>query len=303
MTICIMVSFSARLTNRLLFLTGVKSFFADPDKVDHKIAKLRRKGPDLPRAGYRKKFNVTERDEGGMRIYTVTPPGADPNTKKHVLYLHGGGYVMPVAWAHWAFIGRLAIATGRSVTVPMYPLAPEHTCAQIVPTVKELFKRLAEIYGAENIAVMGDSAGGGMTLSLAHALRDEEQMKPEKLVLLSPWLDVTGTHPDQPAIEPFDTMLAVSGLKGCGKMYAGDMATDDPRASPLFGDHKDLPPVQVFAGTHDILLPDAQRMRDQMASLGTPVDYREYEKMFHVWMLLAIPEGKQAMGEMVAFLG
>jgi len=302
MAICGMVSIRAALVNRLLFLTGVKSFFSDPDKVDHKIAKLRRKGPDLPGAGLRRKFNITEVEQDGMRVFTVAPLNADPDVKKHVLYLHGGGYVMPIAWAHWDFVTRLVAKTGRSVTVPLYPLAPEITCTAIIPAMLKVFHGLARTYGSENIAVMGDSAGGGLTLSLAHALRDQDGMKPERLVLLSPWLDATGTHPDQPVIEKKDTMLAVAGLKGCGKMYAGDLPVNDPRVSPLFGDHADLPPVQVFTGTHDILLPDGQRFRDRMHASGTQVDYREYTGMFHVWMLINIPEGKQAMGEIEGFL-
>ena len=302
MTICIMVSIRAALVNRLLFLTGVKSFFSDPDKVDHKIAKLRRKGPDLPRAKLRRTCNITEATLDGMRVFTVTPKNANPDLNKHVLYLHGGGYVMPIAWAHWDFIGRLVAATGRSVTVPLYPLAPENKCEHVIPAVRTLFQGLAQTYGAGNICVMGDSAGGGLSLALAHALRDQDGIKPERLVLLSPWLDATGTHPDQPLIEKKDTMLAVSGLRGCGKMYAGQLPVDDPRVSPLFGTHDDLPPIQVFTGTHDILLPDGQRLRDRMQALGTPVDYREYKGMFHVWMLINIPEGKRAMKQIAGFM-
>ncbi|NNC37972.1 MAG: alpha/beta hydrolase [Acidimicrobiales bacterium] len=297
-----MVSIRAALVNRLLFLTGVKTFLSNPDKVDDNIVKLRRKGPDLPRARYRKIFNVTETEQDGIRVFTVAPRDPDQNIKKHVLYLHGGGYLMPIAWAHWNFIGRLVMATGRSVTVPLYPLAPEHIFSETLPAMQTVFHRIAEKYGTENIAVMGDSAGGGMTLALTHKLRDEDQIQPEKLVLLSPWLDATGTHPDQPGIEPKDTMLAVSGLKMAGKMYAGDAPSNDIRVSPLFANHADLPPVQVLIGTHDILLPDSQRFRDQMSKLGTPVDYREYSGMYHVWMLMAVPEGKQAMSEIAAFL-
>lgn len=297
-----MVSIRAAIVNRLLFLTGVKSFFANPEKVDAKIAKMRRKGPDLPSAGFRKKYNVVESEQEGIRVFTASPRTSEHSTKKHVLYLHGGGYLMPIAWAHWVFIGRLITATGRSVTVPLYPLAPEHSCAEILPAMQKIFKTIANEFGAKNIAVMGDSAGGGMTLALSHALRDQDQIRPEKLVLLSPWLDATGTHPDQPGIEPKDTMLAVSGLKIAGKMYAGDAPATDVRVSPLFADQADLPPIQVLIGTHDILWPDSQRFRDQMNVLGTPVDYREYTGMFHVWMLLAIPEGKQAMIEISEFL-
>ena len=297
-----MASIRARIINRLLFLTGVKSFFANPDQVPAKLAKMRGKGPDLPSNKMHKKFNISEEMYDGYRLFTVTAKGDEVSNSKHVLYLHGGGYIMDIASAHWGFIGRLVEATGASVSVPIYPLAPENKAVDLIPAMHRLFSKLGQTHGAENITFMGDSAGAGLSLALAHSVRDAGETMPGRLVLLSPWLDATGTHPDQPEIEKRDKMLAVKGLDLAGKMYAGDLETTDPRVSPLFGSHDKLPPIQVFTGTADILLPDAQRFRDQMADLGTPVDYHEYADMFHVWMLLPFPEGKQAMRQIAAFM-
>ena len=152
---------------------------------------------------------------------------------------------MDMSWAHWNFIGRLVDATGVSVTAPIYPLAPEHKCEKLIPQMQELFGQLAEKYGAANMTVMGDSAGGGLSLALAHALRDSGRPQPARLILLSPWLDVTATHPDQPELEKYRTALE---------------------------------------------------------SVGNAVEYHEYSKMFHVWMLIPIPEGKRVMQQISDFL-
>ena len=87
-------------------------------------------------------------------------------------------------------------------------------------------------------------------------------------------------------------MLAVSGLEACGAMYSGDLARDDPRVSPLFGDLEGLSPIAIFSGTSDILIVDGRRLAKRLDEPGMPEHvYYEYKDMFHVWMLLPVPEG------------
>ncbi|MGB5485452.1 alpha/beta hydrolase [Parasphingorhabdus sp.] len=297
-----MISLRARIVNRLLPLTGTKAFFSNPSEAQGKIEKLRQKGPDLPSKRFRRKFEVLEDRVDGYRVFTIAPRAGARTSQHHVLYFHGGGYVMDMSWAHWNFIGRLVDATGASVTVPIYPLAPEQKCEKLIPQMQQLFGQLAEKHGAPNMTVMGDSAGGGLSLALAHALRDSGSPQPGRLILLSPWLDVTATHPDQPELEKYDPIIAISGLRSFGELYAGDLDAKDPRVSPLFGAHDRLPPTQIFTGSADVLLPDSQRIRTALESVGNAVEYHEYSKMFHVWMLIPIPEGKRVMQQIADFI-
>lgn len=297
-----MTSFSARIVNRLLPLTGIKTFFSDPSKVQGKIETLRQKGPDLPSKNFRRKFGVSEEQVDGYRVFTIAPKAGALKSDNHVLYLHGGGYVMDMSWGHWNFIGRLIEATGARVTAPIYPLAPEQTCEKLVPQMQSLFAQLAETHSAETMTIMGDSAGGGLSLAICHALRDSGEAQPSRLILLSPWLDVTASHPDQLEIEKHDPMISISGLKAFGELYAGDLDAKDPRVSPLFGAHDRLPPTQIFTGTADVLWPDSQRFKVALNQAGGQCEYHEYSKMFHVWMLIPIPEGKKAMQQIADFM-
>ncbi|WP_108811113.1 alpha/beta hydrolase fold domain-containing protein [Sphingorhabdus sp. Alg231-15] len=297
-----MISLRARIVNRLLPLTGTKTFFSNPSEVQAKIEKLRQKGPDLPSKRFKRKFEVLEEQVDGYRVFTIAPRAGGRKSDHHVLYLHGGGYVMDISWAHWNFIGRLVDATGASVTAPIYPLAPEQKCEKLIPQMQGLFGQLAEKHGAANMTVMGDSAGGGLSLAVAHSLRDNGHSQPARLILLSPWLDVTATHPDQPEIEKRDPMISISGLRKFGELYAGHLDAKDPRVSPLFGSHKGLPPMQIFTGSADVLLPDAQRFRTALERVDGNFEYHEYSKMFHVWMLIPIPEGKKVMGQVSSFI-
>lgn len=295
-----MASLQSKITSRLLFLTGMKNFFVDEDKITAKLAKARAKGPDLPSSRFRKKYDVHEEELDGYPLYTVSPKTGGHSDGKHVLYLHGGGYVLDMTWAHWNFIGRLIDATGVSVSVPIYPLAPESKCENLVALMHSLLQRLVIEHGGQNVSVVGDSAGGGLALALAQVMRDAGERLPAEMILLSPWLDVTASDPSQPEIEPKDPLIALKGLRCCAEFYAGDLPKTDPRVSPLFGSMDGLPPVQIFTGTSDVLLTDARRLRDKLAQSGVLTDYHEYEDMFHVWMLLGIPEGKSALKEISA---
>lgn len=257
----------------------------------------------MPTKGFLKKFKLSEMPGRDYPVYKVEPKDGERCTDTCVLYLHGGGYILDIAFAHWNFIGRLVESTGCTVIAPRYPLAPETKCDVLIPEMVSLYREVEKTYGAGNITIMGDSAGGGLSLALAHAVRDQKRPAPNRLVLLSPWLDATATHPDQPRLEKKDTLISVRTLKGAAALYAGDLDLADPRVSPLFADHTTLPPIQVFVSSAETLFPDSTRFRDMMAEIGAPVSYHEYEDMFHVWMLLPIPEGKKVMREIVEFLG
>ena len=298
-----MPSLRARLVELALPLLGIKRFFSEPGKLDARIAKLREQKPIRPRAKWHKRFAIREDGSRGFPVLTIEPKeGARPGAP-HLLYFHGGGYVMDVAAVHYDAVCKLCVELGASATVPLYPLAPEAKALQTLGQMRQLYGEIAERYGAPNITIMGDSAGGGMSLAVAQMVLDDGGDLPGSVVLFSPWLDATASDPGQIAIEPADRMLSVNGLGACGKRYAGNLALDDPKVSPLFGELRGLPPIAIFAGTHDILLVDARRLVRKLTADGMPEHmYREYAGMFHVWMLLPVPEGRQALAETVRFI-
>lgn len=298
-----MISLRARLAELALPLLGIKRFFSQPDRMDERLGKMRQAKSPRPAAKWQKRFRIEEDTSRSYPLVTLTPLGGAKPHAPHLLYFHGGGYVMDIAALHWEAIASLCDRLGASASVPIYPLAPEVTVTTTLPAMRALYDELAGELGAENIAVGGDSAGGGMALALVQDLKRDGRPLPGSLVLFSPWLDATASGEGMDAIEPRDKMLAPSGLEACGTRYAGGLPLDDPRLSPLFGDLSGLPPVAVFAGTSDILVSDARRLREKLGSLGEPpAVYREAERMQHVWMLLPIPEGRAALDETAAFL-
>lgn len=281
-------------------LTGRKSTWADVVKLDRSIREKQCAGNGRPPEWLSRDHSVHEADVRGFPCFTVGPKSAAG--PKQLLFLHGGAYVHPPEPEHWAFAGRLATDLGATVTVPLYPLAPRHRYDETLAVVREVYDRVAAGADPADQVVLGDSAGGGMTLVLAQQLRAAGRPQPANLVLLCPWLDITMSDPAIATIDRRDPYLSIPGLVEAGRLYAGSLDPRDPRVSPLFDELAGLGRISVFTGTRDVLHTDARQLRAKAARRGIDIDYIEYEDMFHGWMLQAIPEARQATRQLIDIL-
>ena len=229
----------------------------------------------------------------GWRVYEMAPWGPTL-PQPRVIYLHGGGYVGEIDANHWTVCRRFATLTPARVVVPIYPVAPDSTAAQTVPTAAAIVADvIAEAGDPSSVTVMGDSAGGGMAVAVAQTLRDNGVGAP-RLVLFAPWVDATMSHELVDAVAARDPMLSVPRLVRAGELYAGDLSTDHPLVSPINGRIDGLGPMTIFVGTRDLLLPDSRRLRDLATEAGVPVDYHEADGLIHVWPILPLPEARKA---------
>jgi acetyl esterase/lipase len=284
-------SFMSRVLLLYLGVLGPKRTYRDRTRLRPAIEAERRKVKAAPPADVARKVAVDERRLAGMPVYTLTPRDGRQGDSTPIVYLHGGCYVFEITPYHYRFCAWLASKLRRPVAVPIYPLAPEHGAAKILPDVEAVVREL----GARSL--MGDSAGGGMALALAQSLRDEG-MPPEELVLLSPWVDVTMSHPDVSAFDAIDPFLSAPGLIEAGRLYAKDLDPKDPRVSPLYGDLGGLGSLSIFIGTRDVFVPDARRLCELATAAGTRTRLVEYASMVHDFMLIpALPEARRACAE------
>jgi acetyl esterase/lipase len=286
-----MVSFTARAAALAATLTGVRKKFAHEHSLTRYVER-RRSGPARPPISMRRRFRLALDRRHGFEVYTVAPRSGP--TAGNVLYLHGGAYVDDILRWHWRFIARMARRLNMTFTVPLYPLAPQHDCAVTSAFVLAVYRDLLADEAPSPLVVMGDSAGGGLTMSLAMQATSAGMPKPAGLVLLSPWLDVTTSDPLQQRIERSDPLLMRAGLQAAGSWYAGAMPPDDPRVSPLYGPISGLPPMLVLCGTRDILLADARRLAQRAAAEGASLEYHEEPKLMHVYPLMPLPEARRA---------
>jgi epsilon-lactone hydrolase len=271
-----------------------KRTWASADRSRRRIAAP--KVEAVPPTKLTDRHDVRSRLVGGFPCWTVRPRHA---TGRAALFLHGGGYVYGLSPQHWTLIGRLADA-GVRVEVPQYGLAPEHTHRDAYPFLHEVYAQLAAEDPPEGIVLVGDSAGGGLTLGLAQELRSGPASTPRRLVLLSPWLDLTLRHPDLPAVARRDPWLAPAGLHEAAAAWAGG---DDPtmaRLSPGKGPLEGLPPITLLVGTRELCLPDSLDLADAAATAGVKVDLTVGEGALHVYPLLPVPEAAEGMQQVVS---
>lgn len=296
-----MISKRARFINFVLRLLKIQERLADYDTGMKFLGRDRKNGPARPGRWFAKHSVINQHQIDGHKIYEIEPKQEE--SKRHIFYLHGGGYAFNIVFVHWAMIKKLIKATGASATVPLYPLAPEHDWSQSYPVVMQAYERAADKYGAENITIMGDSAGGGYSLGLAQMLRDQGKPMPGKIILLSPWLDATASDPLQQELEKHDVLLSVQGAQTAGQFWAGE--GNNPATfpvSPLFAAIDRLPPIALFAGSHDVLYADALRLKEKAAAQDIDIALHVGEEMQHVWMLLPIREAKVAQAQIIDFI-
>lgn len=239
-----------------------------------------------------RKVNIDIRYDNAWPIYTVRPRTG--TVERRALYTHGGGFVHEISPFHWKLIAELAASTGTEFTVPIYPLAPRGTAATVVPLIADLADELVSDVGADNVALIGDSAGGNITLAAAMVSRDHGHPSPTKIILISPGLDVSLDDPRIEEIAPTDPWLSVPGIRAAGQLWRGTRAADDPLVSPAYGRLSGLGRISLFTGTRDIVNADAHRLVEMANSEQHPLDFHEAPGMLHVYPLLPIHEGAEA---------
>lgn len=246
------------------------------------------------------KYKITKVDSYLLDTYLLKSPSKSDT--RQILYLPGGGYVeQPLMW-HWRFLYNLSQKLNGTITVPIYPKAPNHQYDEVFEKVLPIYKDLLTKTSPENIVIMGDSAGGGLSLALSQMLLKEGLPQPGNIVLLSPWLDITLSHPEIESMKKNEPMLNLKLLIESGKTYAGDTDRSNYLLSPINGPLKGLGKITLFIGTHEFFLPDARKFKKLAEKEKIDINYFEYPKMNHVFPVLPIPEAKRAMQQIVDIL-
>jgi epsilon-lactone hydrolase len=197
---------------------------------------------------------------------------------------------------HWPAIAKLANAVRRTMTVPIYPIAPEHSYREVFPFPLRVYRRELETRDPSSIAFMGDSAGGGMAFALCNAVRDAGLPQPTDAVLLSPWMHVGLPDPDVPAVAKIDPFLNLDDLRAAGIRYAGGDPLDILLVSPSVGPLAGLPRLTV-TGTHDVLNPDTRAFQKRATAEGLDIGWYELDGGMHAWMLLPGRRAAQALAQ------
>ena len=279
----------ATLAELYLRISGSKDKYAIPKKNAEYIAKrANAKEYTLNPSGLQSA--VSEESVNGNKMYKLTK---SEKSDYIILYLHGGAYINDALVYHWKLCDKLTQELNAEVIVPIYPLAPQST-------YKETFDMLTRLYADilddadVPITMMGDSAGGGLTVAFCEYLNEIGLRQPDNMILLSPWLDISMSNSAMAELEKSDPMLSADGLVEIGKLWAGELPLDDYRISPIFGDFSALKNITMFVGTREILYPDITQFYAMLQREGIPSTLYIGEGLNHDYPLFPIPEAKTA---------
>ncbi|MFA9431359.1 alpha/beta hydrolase [Egicoccus sp. AB-alg2] len=227
------------------------------------------------------------------------------DTDRVVFHIHGGAYAMGSPRSHRGLAAALSRTARAPVLLPEYRLAPEHVFPAALDDVLAAWRWLVDVHGAppERIAVSGDSAGGGLGLSLLVHLRDEGQPLPGCYVGMSPWTDLAGTGESMHELDGIDPWLSAGLVEPAARAYAGDLELSDPRVSPHYADLTGLPPMLVHVGSDEILRDDARRLVTRAREAGLDASLGEFSGLWHVFHAFpGFPESRHALREIGAFM-
>ena len=240
-------------------------------------------------------------DAGGVPAEWISAQGSDPN--RAILGLHGGGYVLGSIATHRTHFAHISEATGARCLVIDYRLAPENPFPAAVDDATAAYRwLLASGLSSDRLAIVGDSAGGGLTLGTLVALRQAGESLPAAAVCLSPWTDMEFSGESMRSAD--DPLLTLSAIEGMRDAYLQGGDSRDPRAAPLHADFAQFPPLLIQVGTRELLLDDATRVAERARAAGVDVTLEACEGLIHVWHLFdpTLPESVAAYARIGAFV-
>lgn len=224
--------------------------------------------------------------------------------KKYVvLHCHGGGYSTGSCLYARTLTSKLAESTSMDVLCFDYRLAPENPYPAAIEDAMKAWNYLMLLgYGARDVILTGDSAGGNLALALSLKLKEQRRLLPRGLVLMSPWTDLTSSGESFESKSSLDPVLNRPYIDRMVSAYALGQDLKDPMVSPLFGRFEGFPPTYIQVGENEILLSDAVRLHQAFVDANVPVKMDIYPGMWHVFQMSPVKAAREAMNKNAEFI-
>lgn len=249
-----------------------------------------------------KEINYREMDIEGMPAEWISVNRA--HMKKYViLHCHGGGYSTGSSLYARTLTSKLAASTSMDVLCFDYGLAPEHPYPTALEDAMKAWNYLMLLgYGARDVIVTGDSAGGNLALALTLQLKAQGRLLPRGLVLMSPWTDLTSSGKSFESRKELDPVLDHEYIDRMVTAYADGQDLENPLISPLFGDFKNFPRTYIQVGDNEILLSDSKRLYKNLLDAGVSAKLDIFPGMWHVFQMSPFKTAAEAMDRNAEFI-
>ena len=293
-----------KLTDAMMAALKTVRSTTSPDSMDAKDLAYQRKGQEVlgrlmsPPIGFSWEPFVLD----GMPMAWVRPERGHSHSNV-ILYCHGGGYTSGNLGYARVLAAKMASATGCEVLAFQYRLAPEFPYpAALEDALKAWEYLMHQGWGAKHVILAGDSAGGNLALELTLALKAEGRLLPGRLVLSSPWTDMTASGESYTQREALDPMLTNRYIQSVRRAYAPEADYSLPQFSPLFADLSGLPPTLIQVGEREILYSDSRGLQQALISAEVPCVLQSWPDMWHVFQMFPLKSAGEAMTAMAEFL-
>lgn len=267
-------------------------------KIMHKFIADNRNRGNLP-VWMKCQLKIKKSMYKGFPVYVIKVKKGI-KTNRAILFLAGGGGMARPMFLHFDVVAKLAKDTGAAIYFAYYPLAPEHNVVQALEWLEGVYQRIVKRHSAEDITVMGDSAGANLTLSLINRVKN----KPAKAILISPasGLEYGRNRDIRLAMESKDPLLTVKMNDLIAENWAKNVSLNSPDISPEYIDYSNFPKLLFFCGTHEVFYPHNKRLMEKMRAKETEVE-TVVKPMCHDWALCRMfPEGRDAVKKMAEFI-
>lgn len=235
---------------------------------------------------------------GGRKFYYLNKSSEEKLT---FFYFHGGGFVREFFDTQWKFLARLVKKTNGKVITPIYRLAPFGNIFEIYDYFIPYYQDYIVVHPDEKIVFIGDSAGGNIVSSIYLELIKRKIRLPDRLILISPWLDLTNSNPEIKQYIEKDPLLTFEGLLKASEYWCGSSDKKDPMFSPLYADPSLFKNTLVTYGDRELFYPDIHKFASLIGGESTNKILFKH-KMNHVYSLYPIKEAKEALNVIVDFV-
>ncbi len=290
-------SFSYYLILLILKLKGVKKEFSK-DPID--VEKIRKEDVPRPKKNLFSKHNLQNFNIYNTAITEIKNNEIGSNL---LLFVHGGAFISGPAKHHWDTLQKIVNKTNHTVWMCDYPKAPENKILEISKNIDLIYAAALEKYTAQQITLIGDSVGGTLITALTQRLISTNSETPSKIILISPVMDASMSHPKIDDIDKTDPMLSKLGVLSAKKMCIHNEDLKNSMISPLYGSFKGFPKTILCLADNDITYPDQLLAVEKLTKNNIDIDIIRGDHMPHIWPLLPMmKEATTALEEVISQL-
>ena len=269
------------------------------DRLDYALdsrANLNNSGEKLH--NFNSNVVLEEIKDGPVKIYKFIPPNSSKG--KYGIYFHGGGYFAGSITSHKNLISQISNDSNLTVYFFEYRLSPEYNFPSAHEDAKLAVDFIKTLHPDDQSIWIGESAGGGLATGL---VVDKEYLeKPDNLILLSPWLDLSDNFEDKKFFKNSDVTIIIEGMFEVGEYYAGEYGTKNPILSPVYADVDDFPDVLIQVCTDELLYNDAIEFVKKLEDKNINVQLQTWDGVWHAWQFFPIKEAYEALEKIVEYI-